>query len=173
MKTNLLRRLMIGNVYIFSPQFVYVIIGYFSCHLQYKIRVINYTLYFWSSVETLSGKRGRFKTTKYGLFNISGWIVFIIIEILCKNWLSRDLRQIITQTVRQKASDILLFCEDNADNFPVWIYVIRYLVIYGKVLLFFKHLIKFLLFCHYPMRKKNPDLNTESKVNIPYFWFAV
>lgn len=144
---------------VFGTQFVYVIIEFFSCHLQYKIHVINYTLYFWSSVETLSGKRGRFKTTKYGLFNISGWtylgtIVFIIIEILCKNWLSRDLRQIITQTVRHKASDILLFCEDNADNFPVWIYVIRYLVIYGKVLLFFKHLIKFLLFSHYPMRKK-------------------
>lgn len=149
-----------GNVYIFSPlgsTWDTICLRYHRVlFMSFAIQNPRNKLYSLFLVERWNFKRkkGRFKTTKYGLFNISGWIVFIIIEILCKNWLSRDLRQIITQTVRQKASDILLFCEDNADNFPVWIYVIRYLVIDGTVLLFFKHLIKFLLFCHYPMRKR-------------------
>lgn len=86
--------------------------GYFSCHMQYKIHVIGQAL------KLTMEKMGRFKTTKYGFFNVNGWmhlgsIVFIIIEILW-NWLSRESRQIITQTIRHKASGILLFCEDCA-----------------------------------------------------------
>lgn len=41
-----------------------------------------------------------------------GTNVFIVIEIL-----SRNLRQSITQIVRHKSSDLLLFCEDNANTF--------------------------------------------------------